>query len=124
MNKGGVMNEWLQLGVWILATMIFFYVPLQWYAQRIENGLERPRTVSTRLLTISVAYLVWYLPSALLLVTAWLNEYFRIKPNGWVCGISLLWTVLSFLYLELKVITHLESDTKTIVSENREGGSN
>lgn len=103
-SKGDLMNEWLQLGIWIIATMIFFYVPLQWYARRIENRLDRPRTVRTRLLTLVMAYVIWYPPAALLLVAAWLNEYFRFKLNAFVSGAILMWTIFSFLYLELKML--------------------
>lgn len=96
----GFMNIWMQLFGYIMATMVFFYVPLQRYARRIESRFEKPLSTKIRLLTIGIAYLVWYPPIAFLLYNAWANDHFATNFNSLLCTVILLWSVSSFIYLE------------------------
>lgn len=77
-----------------------WYVPLQAYARRIERKLDQSTLSNTRFLSILFAYLIWYPSFAFLLISVWSGEHFATDFNMFVWALFILWSGISFLYIE------------------------
>ncbi len=97
------MNPFTEVGIYILLSFLFFFVPFQKYASRLEHELNWNAIGNVRLFTILVSYLIWYPPIAVLFFSAYMNEQFGSGFNWLLFGTACIWSSASFFYLEQRM---------------------
>ncbi len=92
----------LQVLGYIVLGMFYLYVPLQAYARRVGRKLGWEISDKKRLITIAIAYFIWYPPILIVFFVVWLSEQYSTRPQPIWCVIGLSWLCVGYFYFELK----------------------